>query len=132
MYKALEHQLNLQNIKAFNVDSLRKLTANSLRKNKDSYLPFLTNQDKDELMNDNEFEKYCLNIETTKKWGGDVELEVISKEININIHVYQADAPLIKFECKKSILTKTLLISFHKYLYQLGAHYNSLIRIEQQ
>lgn len=129
MYKAIEHQLGLQDIREYTVDDLRKLVAAALRKDKDNYLPFLTSSsNKDELMSDEEFERYCADMENTKKWGGNVELQIISKAISVNLHVYQADGPIIKFECDKPTLSRPLLISFHKYLYNLGGHYNSLVK----
>lgn len=129
MYKAIEHQLGLQGVKKYTVNDLRKLVSDALRKNKDDYLPFLTSSsNEDGPMGDEEFEKYCADVEDTKKWGGDLELQIISKAISADIHVYQADGPIIKFECGKSALGRPLLISFHKYLYQLGAHYNSLLK----
>lgn len=130
MYKAIEHQLSLQDMKQYDVNALRKLTSDSLKANKDHYLPFLTsNLNVDQLMDDEEFEKYCIDVETTKKWGSDLELQVISKNISVNIHIYQADGSIIKFECDKPILNRPLLMSYHKYLYQLGAHYNSLVKL---
>lgn len=129
MYKAIEHQLSLQGVKEHTVDDLRKLVSDALRKNKDEYLPFLTSSsNKDELMGDEEFEQYCTDVAGTKKWGGNIELQIISKAISVNINVHQADGPVIKFECDKPTLKRPLLISFHKYLYQLGGHYNSLLK----
>lgn len=131
MYNAIRHQLELHNLNKYNVEELRKLTANHLKNNKTDYLPFLLSNDKDELMNDNEFENYCKDIELNKKWGGNIELQILSKELKVNIKVYQADGPIIPFDCNdKTILKDSLLISFHKYLYQLGSHYNSLIKIK--
>lgn len=110
MYKAIEHQLGLHGIREYSVDDLRKLTADSLRKNKDRYLPFLTSSHKDELMSDEEFDRYCTDVEQTKKWGGNVELQVITNEIKVNTNVYQADCPILKFECEKPIIKHPLLI----------------------
>lgn len=129
MYNAIKHQLNLQGLNEYSVDDLRKLTAHTLRKEKDNYMPFLLNPETDELMNDQEYEQYCIDVELNKKWGSDIELQIISKKLKVNINVYQADGPVIKFNSDKLIINNPLLISFHKHLYQLGSHYNSLVKL---
>ena len=129
MYKAIEHQLGLQGVREYAVDDLRRLVSDALRKNRTDYLPFLTSSsNRDELMGDEEFERYCADVVGARKWGGNLELQIISKAISVDVHVYQADGPVIKFESEKSTLGRPLLISFHKYLYQLGGHYNSLVK----
>lgn len=130
MYNAIKHQLNLQGFNDYDLAGLRKLIADALRKNKDNYLPFLISTNKDEMMSDKEFDEYCRDVESNRKWGGNIELQIISKELNVNIRVYQADGPMIMFDSDQPRLKHPLQISFHKYAYQLGAHYNSLIKLE--
>lgn len=94
MFKAIEHQLSLKGRKT-NVQELRSLCANEMRKRKDEFQPFLTNTESDDPMDDQRYNKYCDEIEKTKCWGGNIELQALSYGLSVPIKVIQATGPAI-------------------------------------
>lgn len=124
LYKAVEHQLSLQNI-IITVEELRKLTSEYMLSHEDDFLPFLTNQNTDDIMTMDEFHQYCDDIIYTSAWGGQIELNALSHVYQLPIEIIQADGPLLIIgeEYKKS----PLILCYHRHIYGLGEHYNSTI-----
>lgn len=129
LYKAIEHQLSLSpdSDERLSFQDIRDRTSEYMLSHSDDFLPFLSN-DQGDLMSQTEYINYCTRISKTKEWGGHIELTAITQFTKKAVHIYQADhrepiiiEPAIKTE------KKPMLISFHKHLYHLGAHYNSLI-----
>ncbi|XP_023236875.1 OTU domain-containing protein 6B-like [Centruroides sculpturatus] len=127
LYKAVEHQLSLQNITT-TVEQLRKLTSEYMLSHADDFLPFLTNRNTDDIMTMDEFQHYCDDIVYTSTWGGQVELSALSHIYKVPIEIIQADGPqlVIGEEYEKS----PLVLCYHRHIYGLGEHYNSTIARE--
>lgn len=130
LYKAVEHQLSVASdidCKRWTFQELRKKTSEHMLENANDFMPFLLN-DQGELMGQQEYKNYCLKIANTKEWGGHLELTAISQFTEKPIQIYQADndKPII-IESKTRSERKPILLSFHKHLYHLGEHYNSLV-----
>ncbi|XP_014214933.1 OTU domain-containing protein 6B [Copidosoma floridanum] len=129
LYNAVAHQLKLIGDLPLDYNDLRKKTANHLRENIDSFLPFIENSNStdDELMTVEQYEKYCDNVAETSAWGGAVELQVLSSVLKCPIEVIQAiGAPYevgTEFEP-----TRKLILTYYRHMYQLGAHYNSVTK----
>jgi OTU domain-containing protein 6 len=65
------------------------------------------------------------------EWGGELEIKALSSCLKKEIHVFSAEAPLLKMGEENRILgSSPLLISFHNHFYSLGAHYNSIVPID--
>lgn len=131
LYKAVEHQLSLTSDspnERLTFQDLREQTSSHMLDHKDDFLPFLTN-DQGDCMSDAQFQTYCDRIARTKEWGGHCELTAISQITKKPIHVYQADQkrPITIEPSQSSSDKKPMLLSFHKHLYGLGEHYNSLV-----
>ncbi|RWS26230.1 OTU domain-containing protein 6B-like protein [Leptotrombidium deliense] len=124
MYKAIEHQLGILNI-TICVRELRENCANVLRQRKPDFLPYLTSRETDNLMTDDEYEKYCEEVANTKMWGGHVELKALSSYLKRPIQVYQANGPVVI--TGDEYQEQPLIISYHRYAYHLGEHYNSVV-----
>ncbi|XP_076335679.1 deubiquitinase OTUD6B-like [Tachypleus tridentatus] len=124
LYKAIEHQLELNNIET-SVPILREQTASYLREHSTDFLPFLTSSRTGDIMTEDELEEYCSEIATTSAWGGQVELRIISHVFQTPIEVIQADGPSIIIG--EEYIRPPLILSYHRYVYQLGEHYNSVI-----
>ncbi|CAG2159705.1 unnamed protein product [Oppiella nova] len=88
MYRSIEHQLSLKNIKT-NVTELRQKTCHYMKENKIDFIPFLTSNTTGDLMNDSEYELYCEEVADTKSWGGQLELRAISHVFKMPIEVIQ-------------------------------------------
>lgn len=129
LYKAVEHQLSIasDSSEKFTFQELREKTSRYMLENATNFMPFLLD-DRGELMSEQEYQNYCTRIAKAKVWGGHLELTAISRITNKSIHVYQADSrtPIV-IEAQKPSDRKPILLSFHKHLYHLGEHYNSVV-----
>lgn len=129
LYRAVEHQLSLATDADERLTSqmLRERTSQYMLDHRDDFLPFLLT-DQGDLMSEQEFKNYCDRIVRTKEWGGHLELTAITQFTKKPIHIFQADnrSP-IKIEPKSDFGKRPMLLSFHKHLYHLGEHYNSLV-----
>ncbi|XP_074603645.1 deubiquitinase OTUD6B [Brevipalpus obovatus] len=126
LFRAIQHQLSLTS-KSTSVAELRKKCADELRKRKNEFLPFLINPDSDEVMNERDFKKYCDQMEKTKCWGGNVELQALSYALKLPIKVIQAFGSSVEIGVDRYKSAQPLLISYHRHAFQLGEHYNSVI-----
>lgn len=132
LFRAIEHQLSLapDAEELLTAKELRDRTSEYMLDHGDDFLPFLSNQEGN-MMNRVEFVDYCTKIARTKEWGGHLELTAISQFTKKPIHIYQADSrkPIIIEPTNKSE-RQPMLLSFHKHLYHLGGHYNSIVQLE--
>ncbi|KAJ6547516.1 hypothetical protein B0H19DRAFT_1166076 [Mycena capillaripes] len=107
----------------------------------DDFLPFLPSSAGEDgsgaldpgLMSPREFEQYCASIRDTAIWGGEPEILALSRAFNVPIHVVQAGKPPIVVHnpigasTDDQIVDKRVVrISYHRRMYGLGEHYNSL------
>ncbi|KAL7303718.1 hypothetical protein TKK_0003851 [Trichogramma kaykai] len=128
LYNAVAHQLKaIDHSSLLGHVDLRQKTAVHLRENSDSFLPFIANPDSDDLLSDEQYEKYCDDVAKTSTWGGDIELQVLSNVLKCPIEVIQASgAPYLvgsEFESERK-----LTLTYHRHMYHLGAHYNSVTK----
>ena len=75
------------------------------------------------------------------EWGGEVELRCLCNILGVDIHVYSADAPVLRM-CPDGVGEAesrveggdgmVLRVSFHKHFYALGEHYNSVVPITRK
>lgn len=131
LYRAIEHQLKIacDPLESLNYVELREKTSKFMLDNEYDFIPFLLD-DKGDIMNHDEFKEYCSKIVKTKAWGGHLELTAISRFTQKPIHIFQADNDdpiVIKPQSLNDCERKPMLLCFHKHLYHLGEHYNSLI-----
>lgn len=125
LYNAVDHQLKVKTNLGYGTKQLRLETSNHMKTNSPDYLPFLSNINTGEMLTDEEFDKYCFNVANTTNWGGQVELRALSHVVKRPITVIQADSPPLimgeEYSDKDS-----LIIAYHRYMYRLGEHYNSV------
>lgn len=127
LYNAVAHQLKINGETPLSLDDLRTKTADYLRENMNDFLPFLSNQDSEDLLTPEEYEKYCNDVAETSAWGGAVELQVLSRILKCPIEVIQATgAPYIIGDEYSN--GKKVTLTYHRYMYELGAHYNSVTK----
>ncbi|KAJ7940683.1 hypothetical protein B0H13DRAFT_25410 [Mycena leptocephala] len=107
----------------------------------DDFLPFLPSAAGEDgsgaldpgLMSPREFEQYCASIRDTAVWGGEPEILALSRSFNVPIHVVQAGRPPVVVHNPTDSPTddqvtdkRVVRISYHRRMYGLGEHYNSL------
>lgn len=111
---------------------LRKGTSAYMRKHKDDFLPFATNTKTGDMLSEDEFEKYCEDMEHTSAWGGHLELRAISQIYQQRVEIYQASASTIFIgEESHNQQHHPLRLSYHHHQYGLGEHYNALLPVDE-
>jgi len=116
----------------------RNAASEYLHAHPDDFLPFLpsasgedgTGATSDGLMSPKEYEQYCVNIRDTAVWGGEPEIMALARAYNVSIHVVQGGIPHIVVHNPSSKppaeTVPIVRISYHRRMYGLGEHYNSL------
>ena len=68
---------------------------------------------------------------TLSEWGGELEIQALSRCLRESVLVYSADAPELCMSPEEAEgdagRRPPLRISYHKHYYALGAHYNSVV-----
>jgi len=110
---------------------MRTVAANYIEAHVNDFLPFLpTTEDYVEgsgLMTPEQFREYCHSVRSTAAWGGEPEIQALSRALNIPIYVLQAGVPpILVHDPSDEASTDGMLsqdsvwISYHKKLYGLG------------
>jgi len=111
--------------------TMRAVAASYIKAHPDDFLPFLpTTEDPVEcsgLMTSEQFREYCDSIQNTAVWGGEPEIQALSRALNTPIYVVQAGIPpVVVHDPSDNVSTDGMLsqdgvwISYHKKLYGLG------------
>ncbi|KAF9908817.1 OTU domain-containing protein 6B [Lobosporangium transversale] len=125
LYNAIADQLRQHYETETTVKDLRQNTAAYMREHADDFLPFLTNKQGD-MMSDKDFAEYCNDLESTAVWGGQPELLALSRLHKVPIWVVQMGSPTVKLSAEVYPTKTPLMVSYHRHMYGLGEHYNSL------
>ncbi|XP_061616208.1 deubiquitinase OTUD6B isoform X2 [Phyllopteryx taeniolatus] len=128
MYRAIRDQLLRRDKSELSVKELRCRTAAHMRSHADDFLPFLSNPDTGGVYAADDFEKYCSDVEHTAAWGGQLELQALSKVLQLPIEVVQADSPTVTVGEEHAGDAITLI--YMRHAYGLGEHYDSVERAD--
>lgn len=124
LFNAIKHQLKLNGI-VFEVHELRKLAADYIRANSQELSCYMTSSKTNDQMSSEEFEEYVYQLEKTKAWGSQIEIVALSNTLKVKIEVLQATGtPIIQGEHEFKNKPH-LIITYHRFFYGLGEHYNS-------
>jgi len=142
LFAAVADQLRLLNIlpaEHAHYATTRFAAAQYIFQHPDDFLPFLPSTEGEDgstatepgIMGPKEFERYCAAMRDTGVWGGEPEILALSRVYNVPIHVIQAGSPPIVMHnpvgSGGDIKDKRAArISYHRRMYGLGEHYNSL------
>ena len=109
---------------------LRSLAADYLLKHQEEYENFIDYSDEEEEEDSSKFINYCRKLESTGMWGGQIELQVLSRALNVSIIVLQSKGPKLNFNLNVEEDEKQIIyLSYHRFAFSLGEHYNALLRI---
>ena len=119
---------------------MRELCASTLLKERSEYEPFAElDHDPNHLAKD--FEEYVDHVRNTSTWGGQLELRALSHGLKVPVVVFSAEGPPLtmgqEYETNGSGVEnsyekkKAVLVSFHRYYYALGEHYNSVVPLKE-
>ncbi|XP_061520705.1 deubiquitinase OTUD6B isoform X1 [Phycodurus eques] len=128
MYRAIRDQLLRRDKSELSVKELRCRTAAHMRSHADDFLPFLSDPDTGDAYAADDFEKYCSDVEHTAAWGGQLELQALSKVLQLPVEVVQADSPTVTVGEEHAGDAITLI--YMRHAYGLGEHYNSVERAD--
>ncbi|KAI1795944.1 cysteine proteinase [Ganoderma leucocontextum] len=115
----------------------RMAAADYIQTHPDDFLPFLPSEAGEDaagatdpgLMTPDQFQKYCGTMRSTAIWGGEPEILALSQTYGVPIHVIQGGTPPIVVHGEDIVSADknhVVYISYHRRLYGLGEHYNSL------
>ncbi|WAR12520.1 OTU6B-like protein [Mya arenaria] len=105
------------------VDSLRSKVAAYMREHAADFMPFLTT-DSGDCFTDDDFEKYCVELETTPAWGGQLEIQALCEVLKVPIEVVQSEGPpLVTGE---QFQDPPVILTYLRHAYGLGEHYHSV------
>ena len=75
-------------------------------------------------MSPQQFEDYCIAVRDTGVWGGEPEIQALSRAYNIPIHVVQSGAPFVVIHNPPGSpddgVVRVARISYHRRMYGLG------------
>ncbi|KAK0459682.1 uncharacterized protein EV420DRAFT_1537170 [Desarmillaria tabescens] len=144
LFSAVADQLSLLGIlqpgQATHV-AVRLAASNYMLSHPDDFLPFLPSIGGEDaagsydggLISSREFEQYCTTIRDTGAWGGEPEILALSRAFNVPIHVVQGGTPPVVVHLPNDTpgeddvhIKRAVRISYHRRMYGLGEHYNSL------
>ncbi|XP_007119657.1 OTU domain-containing protein 6A [Physeter macrocephalus] len=120
MYRAIQDQL----VFSVTVESLRRRTAEYMRKHVDDFLPFFSNPETGDASSRDDFLSYCDDIVLSASWGSQLELRALSHVLQTPIEVIQANSPAIVIG--EEYNKKPLTLVYKRYSYSCGGHYNSV------
>ncbi|KAH9842789.1 uncharacterized protein C8Q71DRAFT_734582 [Rhodofomes roseus] len=104
----------------------------------DNFMPFLPSEGGEDgvgstsdtgIMGPAAFERYCATMRDTGAWGGEPEIMALCSAFNITINVVQGGTPAVVQHTPLDSPgggAKVAWISYHRRMYGLGEHYNSL------
>ncbi|KAJ7343531.1 hypothetical protein DFH08DRAFT_872956 [Mycena albidolilacea] len=144
LFSAVADQLRLLSIlpaEQATYHTTRRAAGSYIYSHQDDFLPFLPSATGEDgfgaldagLMSQVEFRKYCDTVRETAEWGGEPEILALSRVYNVPIHVVQAGRPPVVIHNPRDPSTddqvmdkRVVRISYHRRMYGLGEHYNSL------
>lgn len=105
---------------------LRALAAKYLLEHREEYENFIElDSIESKADSTDKYQEYCRKLESTGMWGGQIELQVLSRSLNICVTVLQAEGPELVFNEEAE---QKIYLSYHRFAFSLGEHYNALIR----
>ena len=125
MYYAVADQLNKLSLSNKTCQQLRELTCDYMLKNPNEFKPYLYS-DEGDILDDEKYEEYCLNIRNSLVWGGQVELKALCDLLNVTIEVVQAEgSELVLGDTNDRTKNENrLILTFHRHMLS-SCHYNS-------
>ncbi|KAG7575497.1 hypothetical protein FFLO_00316 [Filobasidium floriforme] len=146
MYSAIADQLYLLGLtKQPSYQITRHAASTYLLENPDSFMPFVPSIMGEDMAgaveeggSEKVYAEYCKRVEQSGDWGGEIEIQALSRYYNVPIHVIQRGPPFIishapgeagngTLSSEESLKQGNVVrISYHRRMYGLGEHYNSL------
>ncbi|KAI9038599.1 deubiquitinase OTU2 [Aspergillus affinis] len=101
--------------------AVRAVTADYIVEHKDDFEAFM----------EEPLDQYTRKIKLTAEWGGQLELQAISRAYGVEINVIQGDGRIEKIEAGDSLDAenkRVIWLAYYRHTYGLGEHYNALAK----
>ncbi|KAK9368180.1 hypothetical protein V1509DRAFT_664708 [Lipomyces kononenkoae] len=121
LFAAIADQLRVRHDLSTSVAELRRKAAAHIRSDSDTFAPFLFDE---ETLSLRDLSAYCLDLENTAIWGGDMEILALSKEYDCPVSVVMSGKSRLRLN--ETGKHPELWLAYYKHSYGLGEHYNSL------
>lgn len=121
LFASIADQLKIRQGVEVDIKTLRTQAANHIRKDPDTFIPYLFDEETMSLKN---IDEYTEKIEKTAAWGSDLEILALSKEYDSPISVMMTGRSTLKIN--EDGHNEELKLVYYKHSYALGEHYNSL------
>ncbi|CAE6510102.1 unnamed protein product [Rhizoctonia solani] len=141
LYTAVADQLAILGLipsSAVHPSTTRNAAADYILAHPDSFIPFLPSIEGEDgagaesagLLTPRQFQAYCARIRDTGTWGGEPEIVALANAYKVPIHVVQSGPQrVVVHQPEGGQVVKpdaAVKISYHRRMYGLGEHYNSL------
>jgi len=144
LFSAVADQLAILNVvppQAAHHVLTRKAAAEYMLAHPQDFVPFLPSVEGEDgagagdagTIGPQEYARYCASIRDTAVWGGEPEILALSRAYAVPIHVVQGGQPPVVVHNPNGAPTtdnlkeqRAVWISYHRRMYGLGEHYNSL------
>lgn len=125
LYNAIKHQLIVTGrTPAIDAPKLRQITSDYILENKQLLIFYMSNPATGDCLTDDEFSEYCESIKRAATWGGQIEIKALSNALKVPIEVLQSSGPPT-IQNDENFSGPPLVLTFHRFMYSLGEHYNS-------
>lgn len=121
LYSSIADQLAVRHELDVDVQTLRTKCAAEIRRDRNSYIPFLFDET---TMSIKDVDSYTKELEETAIWGGDLEILALARVYDCPISVLMSGRPVHRVNDEGS--KEELKLVYYKHSYGLGEHYNSL------
>ncbi|KAF9891942.1 hypothetical protein FE257_002905 [Aspergillus nanangensis] len=105
--------------------AVRAVTADFITEHPDDFAPFM----------EEPLEQYTHKVKFTAEWGGELELQAISRAYGVDINVIQGDGRIQKIESgdteeldEEERARRVMWLAYYRHTYGLGEHYNALTK----
>ncbi|KAF9464651.1 hypothetical protein BDZ94DRAFT_1161340 [Collybia nuda] len=139
LFSAIADQLAILGILSppqANYTTVRQTASQYMLSHPNDFIPFLPAFEEDMggdaeggIMSLEGFDRYCASIRDTAVWGGEPEILALSRAYDVPIHVIQGGRPPVVVHNPRDGPVdegRIVRISYHRKMYGLGEHYNSL------
>ncbi|KAG5646637.1 hypothetical protein DXG03_002627 [Asterophora parasitica] len=128
LYSAVADQLSLLGViptAQANYATVRLAASQYMFTHPDDFVPFLGPSPDSGVMTPEGFERYCANVRDTAEWGGEPEIQALSRIYNVPIHVVQGGRPRVVVHNPggpnvENDDKRIVRISYHRRMYGLG------------
>lgn len=127
LYASILDQLKIRHDQTdLDVYRLRSIACEYMRNNREDFVPYMFDEESLQLK---DIDEYTKEMETTAKWGGELEILALAKSFECPISVLMSGRPI--HIVNENSAKPELKLVYYKHSYALGEHYNSLHDIQR-